>query len=203
MLEINCVAIGIEHPSDIRGAKIESQTKVTVTNSPQVFEWKGYGLMLIIPPQSLPSGLKSCELVISASMLGQYQFPINTALVSPVFWLKCRPMCEFKFPPTLVIQHCAPLKNQSHLSIVRASCTQRELPYTFRVLDGAIFKENDGVISLNHFSGIAVLQSDSEERMYWSQLYYMNNSPNIRCKDIHVAVTWCDDAHIRVSLSIV
>lgn len=183
---------------NIRGVDVQQQIQVTVTNSPQLFEWKGYGLKLDIPSQSLPSDLECCTITIKASLSGQYQFPPNTELVSPVFWLKCHPSCKFKIPLTLEIQHCAPLKNSSGLVMARALCTQ-DLPYTFSVLPGATFStySSYGVLPLHHFSGVCALQKSSKERRYWSSVFYMGP---LQHREIHFAVTWDDDAHITVSV---
>ena len=182
------------------GATTVGVVVYNVTNSPRLFKWKGYGLRLIIPLGSLPSRIKSCTITINATLSGQYQFPPNTHLVSPVFWLRCEPYCKFNKPLTLEIQHCAPLKNSSALFIVKAKCTQKDLPYSFKTLHGGTFTETSsyGSIALDSFSGIEVIQERSDERRYWSNVFYMG-PPNNR--DIHFTITWHDDAHITVSMS--
>ena len=177
------------------------ETTVTVAQSAQLFEWRGHGLKLQIPENSLPEGVKSCTITIKASLAGQYQFPPNTELVSPVFWLRCEPQCKFNAPLTLSIQHCALPRNSFRLFIARAQCTQTDLPYSFKVLHGGTFSEHSsyGVIELNRFSGVAVVQERSDERRYWSSVYYMG-PPNNR--EIHFTVTWHDDAHVTVSMRV-
>ena len=173
------------------------ETTVTVAQTAQLFDWKGYGLKLQIPKNSLPESVKSCTITIKASLAGQYQFPPNTELVSPVFWLRCEPQCRFNAPLTLSIQHCALPRNSLRLFIARAQCTQKDLPYLFKVLHGGTFSEHSsyGVIELNRFSGVAVIQERSDERRYWSSVFYMG-PPNNR--KIHFTVTWHEDAHITV-----
>ena len=181
-----------------RGIEIQETCEVIVTDMAQLFEWKGYGLKLNIPPQSLPSEMDSCTITIKVSLSGQYQFPTNTELVSPVFWLQCSPSCVFKNSITLEIQHCAPLKNSFRLLIARASCTQEDLPYTFKVLHGGVFNEHSsyGSVALSRFSSYAVIQEMCKEHRYWSSVFYLGPlSP----QKIHFAVTWDDDAHITVS----
>lgn len=187
--------------SNIRGADILQQTQVTVTNSPQLFEWRGFGLKLNIPAQVLPGDLDSCIITIKVSFSGQYRFPANMELVSSVFWLSCHPACKFETPLTLEVQHCAPLKNSSCLVLARALCTQEELPYTFKVLHGAVFSTHSsyGVIDLNRFSGICGLQEGSDERCYWSGVFYIGPPKH---REIHFAVTWDDDSHITVSINV-
>lgn len=175
------------------------ETSVSVTQSAQQFHWEGYGLKLDIPSLSLPSHIDTCTITLTATLSGQYQFPENTELVSPVFWLKCEPSCKFKVPLHLYIQHCAPLDNSYHLFIARATCSQKDLPYSFRILHGGVFSKHSsyGVIALDQFSGVGVVQERSDERRYLSNVFYMGPHSS---RDIHFTITWHDDAHITVSL---
>ena len=187
--------------AELRGIDILCEVKLKVTNSPQLFEWKSYGLRLNIPPGSLPSHIKSCTITIRASLSGQYQFPRNTHLVSPVFWLQCEPYCKFKSLLILEIQHCAPLQNSSSLLMAKAQCTQKDLPYSFKTLHKGTFIETSsyGSIALDSFSGTGVVQRGSAERRYRSNVFYMG-PPNNR--NIHFTVTWHSPAHITVSGSV-
>ena len=83
--------------------------------------------------------------------------------------------------------------------MVKAQCTQKDLPYSFKTLHEAIFTETSsyGSITMNSFSGIGVVQERSDERRYWSNVFYMG-PPNNR--DIHFTITWHDDARITVSM---
>lgn len=165
------------------------------------FFWEDYGLRLTIPVNALPKDISTCKIIIKASLCGKYAFPEKMVLVSPVFWLKCVPSCKFQKPLILEIQHCAPPENTSRLSMARALCSQKHLPYSFKVIPGGIFNEytSYGVIPLDRFSGLAVVQEGSDKRRYWSSVFYMG--PHIRRK-IHFAVTWHDDAHVIVYKSI-
>ena len=192
---------GATECTELRGADILQEVEVYMTNkSAQTFnfEWKGYGLRLYIPPGAIPHHVYSCTITIRASLSGQYHFPRNTHLVSPVFWLQCKPYFKFKSSPILEIQHCAPLENSFRLFIVKAQCTQRDLPYSFKALHGGTFTETSscGSIALDSFSGIGVVQERSDERCYWSNVFYMG-PPNNR--NVHFTVTWHTDAHITVS----
>ena len=173
-------------------------TVVTVTSSSQSFHWEGYGLKLKVPAQSLPSHINSCKITLMVSLSGLYQFPDNTELVSPVFWLRCKPQVQFEIPLSLEIEHCAPLENYSHLRMTRALCSQKDLPYLFKVIPGGgKFSRHSsyGVIGLNHFSGIAVGQEGSSDRRYVSSVFYMG-PPRIR--DIHFTVTHDTSTHLTV-----
>ena len=174
------------------------ETEVIVTRAAQCFQWKGYGLKLVIPSQSLPVHISVCTLTITMSISGQYQLPDGTELVSPVFWLRCEPkFTEFIKPLSLEIQHCALPENSHRLFMARAACTQKDLPYTFKLLHGGTFNKHSsyGVIGLHSFSGVGVAQERSEERRYWSSVFYMGPPHNT---NIHFTVTWHSDAHITV-----
>ena len=169
-----------------------------MTSSSQSFHWEGYGLKLKVPAQSLPSHINSCKITLMVSLSGQYQFPDNTELVSPVFWLRCEPQVQFEIPLSLEIEHCAPLKNYLHLRMTRALCSQKDLPYLFKVIPGGgKFSKHSsyGVIDLNHFSGIGVVQEGSNECLYWSNVFYMGPPKN---RDIHFTVTHCTPTHLTV-----
>ena len=165
----------------------------------QKIDWKGFGLQLHIDEDSLPAGMEQCTLKIMASLAGQYEFPENSCLVSAVFWLRCEPMCKFTKPVTVEIQHCAKSENVDNLKMkfVRAVCSQKQLPYTFKELRGGDFNRHSsyGVIQVNGFSGLAVTQEGSEDREYCSQLFYLGQ-PN-SCQ-IHFVVTWNTEAHLTV-----
>ena len=72
---------------------------------------------------------------------------------------------------TLEIQHCALSKDEaalSHLTFVSTKCSQRDLPYIFRELDGGVFTTHSsyGSILLSHFSGVAVTGRKNTPRSY-------------------------------------
>ena len=120
----------------------------------------------------------------------------NSHLVSAVFWIRCEDVREFARPITVEIQHCA---KSSELSFVRAVCSQKQLPYTFKQLLGGTFTSHSsyGVIELNHFSGVGVTQEGSAERQYYSKLFYLSNY--LGGHRIDFAITWNTEAHINVS----
>ena len=139
------------------------------------FEWRGYGLRLHIPKGSLPPGIGECRINIRVSLSGQFQLPEDSALFSPVFWISVP--CKFSKPVTLEIQHCALREDEmvlSDLSFVSAKCSQRDLPYRFRQVDGGVFTTHSsyGSIQLSHFSGNAVTGRKSTPRSYCGHLYH-------------------------------
>ena len=188
---------------NLRGVEVCGEMTVVVYSSHyQQIMWPGYGLRLHIPKGCLPAGMEQCTINIKVSLAGQYEFPDNSHLISAIFWLHCEDVHKFTRPITVEIQHCSKLRNVTNLklSFVRAVCSQKQLPYTFRQLPGGNFTSHSsyGVIELNGFSGVGVTQEGSEDREYCSQLFYLGQ-PNL-CK-IHYVVTWNIDAHLTVRSS--
>ena len=170
-----------------------------VTNSSQSFVWKDYGLTLHIQQDSLPAGVEECVINIKASLAGKYEFPENFHLVSAVFWLRCEPTCKFSLPVYLEIQHCANPRNISKLCFVKALCSQRSLPYTFKQLPGGRYYEGYGIIHVNSFSGVAVAQQGSDEREYVARLFYQIQHMHRYYIHLVLVVTWNVKAHLTVS----
>ena len=159
----------------IYGVEVIGKTDFTVLTQGGSFEWKGYGLRLHIPDGSLPPGVRECRTVIRASLSGQFQLPENSALLSPVFWISVP--YKFMKPVILEIQHCALRGDEavlSDLSFVSARCSQRDLPYKFRQVDGGVFTTHSsyGSIQLSHFSGNAVTGTKRTPRSYCALLYH-------------------------------
>ncbi|MCG8625693.1 MAG: hypothetical protein MJE68_27305, partial [Proteobacteria bacterium] len=174
-------------------------TVVVYTSHDQQILWPGYGLRLNIPEGCLPAGIEQCPINIKASIAGQYEFPEKSHLVSAIFWLRCEDVRKFTKPITVEIQHCAKSENTTNLklSFVRAVCSQKQLPYTFKLLGGSFTSHSSyGVIELNGFSGVGVTQAGSEDREYCSRLFYMPLNPN---QKIDFVVSWNIEAHITVS----
>ena len=166
--------------------------------------WEGFGLKLHFHEGSLPAGMEQCTINIQASLAGQYEFPDNHHLVSAIFWLHCETVHKFTRPITVEIQHCARSENidKLNLNFVRAVCSQKHLPYTFKQLGGDFTSHSTyGVIELNSFSGLAVTQEGSEDREYCSRLFYMylSQEDQIQNCEIHFVVTWNVEAYLTVS----
>ena len=138
------------------------------------FEWKGYGLRLSIFEDSLPTGMEECTINIKASLSGPFKLPEDFDLLSPVFWISAP--CKFKKPVTLEIQHCASRDEASFadLNFISTKCSQKELPYIFKQLDGGKFPADSsyGSIQLSHFSGNGIAGKKGTPRTYCAQIYY-------------------------------
>ncbi len=177
------------------------ELKLEVTNSPQSVHWEGYGLKLSIPPKSLPPDIKTCSLIIRVFFSSKYQFPENMELVSSVFLLKCEPQCTFARSLSLEIEHCALPENGEHLYMARALCTQKDRPYSFKVISGGTFTQHSsyGIIPLDTFSFLSVLQErifGNRKRIYFYEVFYILHRTTW---EIHFAITWHDSAHRKVS----
>ena len=194
------------------GVAIIGETSCTITNKAQTFELTDYGMRLCIPPNALPSDtVEQCELLIKVGISGPFLLPLNTSLVSAVYWLDTKPQCKFLQPLTLEIQHCAMTSQTSRLSFAR--CSQDSLPYTFEILEGGKFssQSNYGSIQLDSFSmfaqllkqylpsltGIGILKETSIK--YRARLLYLRSGVCLR--DIHFVITKDLKAHATVRYS--
>ena len=109
---------------------------------------------------------------------------------------------------TVEIQHCARSENVANLNLkfVRAVCSQKQLPYNFRQLQGGNFTSHSsyGVIELDSFSGLAITQEGTNERRYLANLLSkeVKGHQTAVVIDIFFVVTCNTDAHRTVSLSL-
>ena len=185
---------------NLRGVEVCGEmTAVVYSSHGQQITWPGYGLRLNIPKGCLPAGMEQCTINIKASLAGQYEFPENSHLVSATFWLRCDDACKFTKPITVEIQHCAKPENIPNLNFVRAICSQKQLPYTFKQLPGGNFTSHSsyGVIELNSFSGVGVAQEGSDKRQYYSKIFFLDKY--FGGHRIDLVITWDTEAHINVN----
>ena len=151
-----------------------AETDFVVSTRGGPFKWKGYGLKLSISEDSLPTGIEECRISIKASLSGPFQLPKDSDLLSPVFWISA--LCKFEKSVTLEIQHCASRDEASFadLNFISTKCSQKELPYTFKQLDGGKFPADSsyGSIQLSHFSGFGITGRRRTPRAYCAQIYY-------------------------------
>ena len=177
-------------------------TALVITNSSLEWQWESFGLKLHIVDNSLPPGIQQYHLNINASLTGLYEFPENDHLVSAIFWFRCEPPCRFAKPIMVEIQHCACSHNTSKLKFVRAVCSQKVHPFTFRKVIGGVFSSHSsfGILELTTFSGLGVSQEGSEERNYLANILYeeerIHNSD--LCFHLYFVVTWDTPVHQKV-----
>ena len=164
---------GSHFSGSLRGVEVIGETEFTVTNEGGLFQWKGYGLRLHVPKNSLPEPVGEWKINIRVSLSGQFRLPDETDLLSPVFWVSCY---NFQKPLTLELQHCALTEDEavlSDLGFVTTKCSQRYLPYNFKPLEGGVFTKHStyGSICLNNFSGFGVFGRKGTPRSYCAHLY--------------------------------
>ena len=178
-----------------------AETSLRVTNTPQNYVWEGYGLKLGIPKSCLPPGTEQCTIHIKASVSGEYEFPDNLHPVSAIFWLRCEPSCRFRLPLSVDIQHCGKSGDISKLSIVKALCSQENLPYCFKKPHqrSRFYDEDEssyGAIELSSFSGVCVTKEGSQDNQYVASLFYL--SQTVSMYEIHLVLTWNTETHLTV-----
>ena len=154
--------------------KIIDEKDFTFPTEGNIFEWEKYGFCLDFSKSNLPPSMGECRINIRVSLSGQFQLPEDSDLLSPVFWISAP--CKFAKPVMLEIQHCALTDEAtlSQLSFVSAKCSQRDLPYRFRQLDGGVFTTHSsfGNIKLSHFSGVGVTGRKNTTRFYCAHVYW-------------------------------
>ena len=186
----------------LSGVDVCGATSIIVTNSSLEWQWEGYGLKVHVGDDTLPAGIEQCRININASLTGHYEFPKDNHLVSAIFWFRCEPPCQFDEPITVELQHCACSHNKSKLNFVKAVCSQKERPYTFkRVARGSFSSHNSfGILQLKSFSGLGVAQEGSEERDYLANFFYKEERipRTILCFHLYFAVTWNTATHYKV-----
>ena len=176
-----------------------AETSVPVTNSEQLFSWDECGLSLHIPENSLPANLQQCSIHIVATVMGDYQLPQDTHLVSAVYWIKCVPECRFSQPLTLEVQHCAKLESASKLCFIKASSMDRgEESINFETVMGNFSQHSSyGFIELNSFSGYGIGEEGVEDREYSASCYY---SEEHKSHKIHFTIFWNTKVHNEVCI---
>lgn len=190
----------VDSSSGMEGVEVIGETEFTVPVQGGSFEWRGYGLKLHVPEGNLQAGMTICRVHIRVSLRGQFQLPNGSNLLSPVFWISTP--CKFLKPVTLEIQHCAPREDEtvlSDLSFVTARCSQEDLPYRFRFVDGGVFTTHSsyGSIQLSHFSGKGVVGRKRTPRSYCAHLYHTMKL--IHDWRFYLAITQDLDAQLTVS----
>ena len=138
----------------LRGTDIIAQKTFTLTQEAQNLQFRGYGFKLHVQKGSLPAEVSEATLNVRVSLSGQFQMPPDCELLSAVYWVYS-PHTFIK-PLTIEIQHSAVLSSAqqcSQLTFVSTKCTQKELPYVFKLRD---HHSSYGSLSLPHFSGHGV-----------------------------------------------
>ena len=157
------------------GVEVVGEEEVVVTNEAMNFHWKDYGFKLHVPENALPEGTPEYHVNIKASLSGQFELPEGYELVSAVYWVATPG--KFTKPVKMEAQHCANFSNPSQLCFVRTNCTQKSLPYKFKIVDGGSFTcgSKYGVLSAPHFSGNGIAKEvtpGEHSCQYCAQVYF-------------------------------
>ena len=159
----------------LRGAEVVGEIDIVVTNEAASYLWEGHGFKLSVPKNSLPEGVSEYQVNVKASLTGHFDLPEGLELISAVYWVHVPG--QFMKPVTIEIQHCANFSNPSQLHFVRASCTQKSLPYKFEVVDGGLFTLGSkyGALSTTRFSGNGIakeVEPGEHSCQYCAQVYF-------------------------------
>ena len=159
----------------LRGVdRIIDEIEFVLTDEARSYDWTDSGFKLHTPHSALPAGAVPCRINVKASLSGQYEFPEDSELVSPIYWISTPKNLRFTKPLTVHFQHCGTVENRDDgdLSFVVAKCTQPDLPYKFKFLDGGLFVpySSYGSISVTHFSGLGIV-SKRKRQSYCARTY--------------------------------
>jgi hypothetical protein len=161
----------------VRGSDVIAQKTIKVTKEKQHIEWRGCGLILDIPYNSVPEGVTQFTLNIEASLSNDLKG--DSIPVSAVYTFK-HDLGDKKLqsPITLKMQHCASPTALDCLRIVRVN----DQSNNFQVLSEGDFnsREGYGIIELHEFSRFMVILkflgslflSSSTVTEYSAQIYY-------------------------------
>ena len=169
---------------DLHEVTVVAEDVFTINGDrPQVFHWEKYGFKMSVPQGSLEAN-ETCDVAFKAIAHGQFEFPENTQLVSGVYAIYMPH--KLLQPATIEVEHCVRLETveQSNcLGFVRAYCTQKDLPYTFKSLKGGRFSADSSVgkINLSRFSQVAITQEvpatnektpSRDDHVYLAHVYF-------------------------------
>lgn len=150
------------------------------------------------------------KLHMTASLRGQYEFPESYEPVSGVYCISL-PL-ELAESATLDIEHCVEIMHAYQCSSLSfASCSQRDPPYKFELVEGGMFKPRNpyGSMKTTHFSLWVITrlrraftrkQSDSEQKQpltatptepttsYSAHLFYLQIPGTIYSWTLHFVI---------------
>jgi len=196
------------NPGYLRGVDVIDYTSFTYRGRAMSYDWKGFGFRMHIPECAVAPNVDECYVYVTASLSGQFQLPDNTNLISGIYWIASSE--KFVKQITIEIQHCAANSESLHRSSIThiiAKCTQENLPYRFRFLNGGVFTPESryGSIELTHFSGIGIVKQTPPQMpmtdlaiSYCARLYY--SSSDTQSWDIFFAIMRDLELHIAVSI---
>ena len=125
-------------------------------------DFKDIGFSLNVPHGAVPYG----ELVmisVCCFFNGPFTLPEGLEFVSPVYCIHTTPVTQFRKPVELSLDHWARVEDESscsRLSFVFAPFDLEDCqsPFEFETEDGGHFSTHFGVISVEHFSWVAIVR---------------------------------------------
>ena len=141
-------------PGSLHGVEVCGETVLEVVGDKlQKLEWPGYGFYMEVPNGALPPGVIS-SVAVKAILTGQFELPKDSKLISAIYWISASEV--FLKEVAVKIQHCAVIRSEEECSKFRfiiAKCSQKELPYRFRVRKGVFNPHTQyATIKLKQFS---------------------------------------------------
>ena len=119
MLIVMSLYMYIEH---LHGVHVSDEKLFSLSgdDGPQLLEWGENGFRMQVP-EGATSG--PCDIAVKVIIAGQFEFPVNTQLVSAVYAIS--PSRKLKKPVQLEIQHCVSIASKQlrqSIGLVRAKC---------------------------------------------------------------------------------
>ena len=191
----------------LRGVEVIDHTSFTYTGQAKSFDWVNHGFKLHLPEKALPPEVEECDIHVKVSLSGQFQFPDGSDVISGIYWIFTPHV--FIQPVTVEIQHCIQFfspEDSDNLTFVVAKCSQKNLPYQFKILEGGVFYPHStyGSIQLTQFSGFGAIRRDKKHtrtrKSYCAKLYYIPK--NSAGWDVDFVITLNTELHMSVSISL-
>ena len=159
-----------------------------VGNKYQKLEWPGYGFYIEVPDGALPPGVSS-SVAVKVILAGQFKLPEDSQLISAIYWISASEV--FLKEVAVNIQHCAVISSEEECSKFRfiiAKCSQKELPYRFRVREGVFNPHTQfATIKLKQFSLLGEIGPEGTVIRY-NALKFYKQIPSTSCVDFKFVV---------------
>ena len=175
----------------MRGVDVCGETVLEVVgNKSQKLKWPGFGFYLEVPDGAVPEA-ETISVGVKAIMSGQFLLPEDSQLISTIYWISASEV--FLKEVSVNIQHCAVIRSEKECSKFRfiiAKCTQKELPYTFRVREGVFSPSTHyATIKLKQFSLVGEIAPLNTELRYTALKFYKqipSTPPTVKFKFVVV-----------------
>ena len=122
-------------PGSLCGVEVCDETVLEVVgDKSQKLEWPGYGFYIEVPDGALPPGVTASS-AVKVILAGHFKLPEDSQqLISAIYWVSASEV--FLKEVGVNIQHCAVIGSEEEclkFRFIIAKCSQKELPYQFRV----------------------------------------------------------------------